>query len=324
MPTQFDEVCIENGVDLDDVRDVVSRTIAQHNLRLSSGVLLDATFRAFSNSSFSVMTLKYGAAVDINVSPPSKRVHVVQVPLRGSASVASGRDEVLSTCDRASVPDPVLGARMSWSADCEQLIVRLDADVLERRLQSMIGCSVTEPIHFGLSMDLHNPECRTWLNTVQLLLSDVRAPAGIMNHPLLAPQIESVLFTGLLLAQPHNYSAMLADERTSTTPRKVRDVIQEIEENPHLPLTVEGLAARSGTSARALQKSFQKAVGCSPMAYLREIRLQRAHDDLAGADPRAGVTVTDTALRWGFMHLGRFSVSYRERFGEPPSTTLRR
>jgi AraC-like DNA-binding protein len=28
-------------------------------------------------------------------------------------------------------------------------------------------------------------------------------------------------------------------------------------------------------------------------------------------------------MRWGFAHLGRFSIEYKERFGESPSQSLR-
>jgi transcriptional regulator GlxA family with amidase domain len=59
------------------------------------------------------------------------------------------------------------------------------------------------------------------------------------------------------------------------------------------------------------------------MSYLREIRLQHARKDLSAADPTE-TTVTEIATRWGFLHPGRFSAQYRERFGEPPSATLRR
>lgn len=324
LTQRFDEECLENVADLDSVRDAVSKRIVRHNVKLATGKALNARFKAYTRKSFSLMTLGYGAPVDINVSPPPNQVHVVQIPLRGSARVASGRAAILSTPEQASLPDPTYGARMSWSVDCEQLIVRLDGDDMKRHLQSMIGGAIADPVHFALGMDLRAPRCKSWLRAIQLLLRDVRAQTGIMDHPLLAPQIESMLFTGLLLAQPHNYSDQLVNERDLNTPRHIREVIRRIEEHPDLPLTIEELADESGISIRALQKSFLKTVGRSPMAYLKEIRLRRAHDDLVGADPRSGVTVTDIALKWGFMHLGRFSVSYRERFGESPSMTLRR
>ncbi|MDQ1718465.1 MAG: hypothetical protein QOE89_2418 [Pseudonocardiales bacterium] len=34
-----------------------------------------------------------------------------------------------------------------------------------------------------------------------------------------------------------------------------------------------------------LQQGFRKAVGVSPMTYLRELRLERAHDQLVAAEP---------------------------------------
>ena len=38
----------------------------------------------------------------------------------------------------------------------------------------------------------------------------------------------------------------------------------------------------------------------------------------------AGERISDIAMRWGFLHLGRFSEEYRQLFGECPSDTLRR
>ncbi|MBO0983539.1 helix-turn-helix domain-containing protein [Rathayibacter sp. SD072] len=38
--------------------------------------------------------------------------------------------------------------------------------------------------------------------------------------------------------------------------------------------------------------------------------------------PPGTVTVADIAHRWGFAHLGRFSASYAQRFGENPKSTL--
>ena len=45
------------------------------------------------------------------------------------------------------------------------------------------------------------------------------------------------------------------------------------------------------------------------MAYLRRVRLDRAHRDLQAANPAVD-TVTAIAVRWGFTHAGRFSVAY--------------
>jgi transcriptional regulator GlxA family with amidase domain len=58
------------------------------------------------------------------------------------------------------------------------------------------------------------------------------------------------------------------------------------------------------------------------MAVLKSIRLERAHAELESPD--APASVTGVALKWGFVHLGRFAQDYRRRFGRLPSETLRR
>lgn len=51
-------------------------------------------------------------------------------------------------------------------------------------------------------------------------------------------------------------------------------------------------------------------------------RLSDVYRVLRGARVDA-VNVTQTALDHGFTHFGRFSVAYRQMFGERPSDTLR-
>ncbi|MCW2827829.1 MAG: transcriptional regulator, AraC family, partial [Marmoricola sp.] len=76
-------------------------------------------------------------------------------------------------------------------------------------------------------------------------------------------------------------------------------------------------------SVRALQEGFKRDLGMSPLAYLRLVRLRRAHRVLEQATPES-TTVAAVALGLGLLHMGRFAASYRRAFGEMPSETLRR
>jgi transcriptional regulator GlxA family with amidase domain len=87
---------------------------------------------------------------------------------------------------------------------------------------------------------------------------------------------------------------------------------------------VEALAQHCNVSARALQQGFRRYKGTTPMALLREIRLERARQDLLEAGPEQETSVSVIASRWGFAHLGRFTHYYRQRFNELPSQALRR
>ncbi|MCS5485843.1 helix-turn-helix domain-containing protein [Curtobacterium flaccumfaciens pv. beticola] len=104
---------------------------------------------------------------------------------------------------------------------------------------------------------------------------------------------------------------------------RVRAAVETIHSRAHEPLTVSDIARAADLSVRGLQESFQRVLERTPMEYLREVRLRRAHDDLLRSEPGT-VSVADVAVRWGFTHMGRFSGEYLRRFGEYPKQTLRR
>ncbi|WP_374660270.1 helix-turn-helix transcriptional regulator [Inhella sp.] len=86
------------------------------------------------------------------------------------------------------------------------------------------------------------------------------------------------------------------------------------------PITMAALCRVAGVGERCLQKAFLYRRGVSPMRFVQERRLLAAHQWLA--DTSHPKTVTEAGLRFGFTHLGRFSVSYRQALGESPSQTL--
>jgi transcriptional regulator GlxA family with amidase domain len=89
------------------------------------------------------------------------------------------------------------------------------------------------------------------------------------------------------------------------------------------PVTTAQIAAAAGVTPRALQDAFRRHHGITPTGYLRGIRLERAHQELAAADPASGVTVRAVARQWGWFRPSAFTWAYRQRFGVPPGRTLR-
>jgi AraC-like DNA-binding protein len=100
---------------------------------------------------------------------------------------------------------------------------------------------------------------------------------------------------------------------------RARDVEAWIDAHLGEPITMGTLCRIAGVGERSLQKSFLYRRGVSPMRFVTERRLLAAHQWLTRASHEH--TVTDAGLRFGFSHLGRFSVSYRQAFGESPSQT---
>ena len=85
------------------------------------------------------------------------------------------------------------------------------------------------------------------------------------------------------------------------------------------PFDSRALALALGVGERQIERLFRDAYG--PCHWHQLARLNRARTALLHADERG--TVTDIALRFGFSHLGRFSILYRHVFGECPKDTLR-
>jgi len=140
--------------------------------------------------------------------------------------------------------------------------------------------------------------------------------------PLALREVEQALVVQMLFAGRHDWSALLAEEPRDIAPAPVRRVEAYIEANWNNPIGIESLAEVAGVSARTLFRAFEKARGCSPMAFVKRIRLERARDFLSR--PEGTTSVTGIAFACGFLNPGHFASDYRRTFGELPSQTLSR
>ena len=78
-----------------------------------------------------------------------------------------------------------------------------------------------------------------------------------------------------------------------------------------------------GAAERTLRAACEEHLGMGPIRYLTFRRMHLVRRALVRADP-ATAKVTQIAMDHGFWELGRFSVAYRQLFGEAPSDSLRR
>lgn len=105
------------------------------------------------------------------------------------------------------------------------------------------------------------------------------------------------------------------------TPSLVRNAMHLMEVRAYEDLRLDDLASACGVTSRALQYAFRRELDCTPMDYLRRVRLDLVRRSLReGSVP----SVTDAAARLGFFNPGRFASSYREVFDENPRETLQR
>jgi AraC-like DNA-binding protein len=103
---------------------------------------------------------------------------------------------------------------------------------------------------------------------------------------------------------------------------RVRRALEYVHEHARDAIGTPEIAAAAGLSPRGLQQSLRRHLDQTPGDVLRSVRLDGARADLLRGD-RDDTSVADIARSWGFGHLGRFSATYRSRFGELPSESLR-
>ncbi|WP_354258555.1 helix-turn-helix domain-containing protein [Bradyrhizobium sp. F1.13.3] len=96
-----------------------------------------------------------------------------------------------------------------------------------------------------------------------------------------------------------------------------------IEAHPNTPLYLDQVCVAIGVAERTLRAICEDHLGMGPVRYLTLRRMHLARRALTRALP-GSATVTQIATTHGFWELGRFSVAYRETFGESPLATLRR
>ncbi len=94
-----------------------------------------------------------------------------------------------------------------------------------------------------------------------------------------------------------------------------------IETNFHHPVHLEDLSRHTGVGIRMVQRCFREHFDTTISDFLKTVRLDAANRELAVKYP-GETNVKQVALHNGFTHLGRFSMIYRQRFGELPSETL--
>ncbi|MEU4425549.1 AraC family transcriptional regulator [Actinoplanes sp. NPDC024001] len=282
---------------------------------------LDARFDLLQVGALTIGDVRYGADVTLGYENPD--AYQVGVPLAGRLETHQGGRAIIGAGTQAGlfrVGEDVVIDR--WAADCRQLGVKIGRELLEGRLQTLLDAPGTVPLKLSAQLDISTGMGHSWAALVRLIAAEFSNETGLLREPLIVHQLQETLIMGLLMACDHPYRAELARQGRAYRPAPVRRAIDAIQADPQHPFTVAELARAAGVSVRTLQTAFRSHLGCSPMAYLRQVRLDRAHQELRASDPRH-TTVTQIAYRWGFVHLSRFADAYRARYGTTPRETLR-
>jgi len=100
---------------------------------------------------------------------------------------------------------------------------------------------------------------------------------------------------------------------------KLLHLIELMERNISIPMTLEEISAEANLSRRHVERLFRQNLGRSPARYYLELRLERARYLLLQSD----VPIVDVAIACGFVSASHFSKCYRSLFGRSPQSDRR-
>lgn len=311
----------ERATEVDEAEGIITRHYLPNRIEPVRGATVDMDLVGTRIGNVTASRLGFGEEVRL-VTEEAHSFHV-NMPVSGHAvSRSGGSDALCAGAGEGVVFSPEAPADITWSSDCVQLCVMVPRAALETELERLLGRSVRRRLRFDFGAG-HTPGGGQVRTVLDLVTREIDHPSGLATHEAAARHLEGLVLDSLILERRHNYTDAAFGHHRTGPAGVIRRAVELLEDRPGEPWTTVGLATELHLSVRALQSGFRRELGTTPTAYLRLVRLRRAHATLRRADP-ADTTVQTVALGLGLLHLGRFAADYQLLFGEMPSETLRR
>ena len=266
-----------------------------------------------------VIYINYGRKVIIDANPLED--YLLQVAHTGHCQVTSDGRKVLLNGNQCSLISPGSPYRMEWTDDCSIFEIKIRKSLLNRVFESMTGTGISETLLFDIEFSRDERLINYISSSLGCICALIEEENMTQHHRHSIKSLGLSILTMILEHQPSNYSSILLKDR-SNKPKHVKKAMEFMQTNFTNPLTLAEIAQAGNTCERNLTLGFKKSFNCSPMEYLKGIRLESARKILKRSSP-LDTQVTQVAQDCGFNHMGRFSNEYLKRFGELPSESLK-
>ncbi|MGU3361492.1 helix-turn-helix domain-containing protein [Methylobacterium sp. M6A4_1b] len=192
-------------------------------------------------------------------------------------------------------------------------------DVLAAAQAALTGGSEPDLAQLAPVVDVAAPGIRSLFLTLRQ--AQHRIEGADRHDDLIFPLIQEILSYQLLSAWPRRVASAPSSAKDISS-RSLRAALDYIEANLSQALTLAEIAAAAEISVRSLQDKFRREIGCTPVQFIIERRLARAHADLVSSTGEP-LSIADVARHWGFVHMGDFAQRYRRLYGRTPTETRR-
>lgn len=307
--------------DLDETRMYVAGMFKQHRLEIKgAGSQLSATASRVDLGPITLVHLQHGA--DVFVDPEAlEDFYLMQIPMDGVGQCIVDGAAIEMRRGTACIVSPAQRVQMHLQQDCRYLIMKVGREYLQAQLSSELDCSPYRPLQFQPDIQLCGESVAGVVNLIGHL-----EDRGFSGDPLYArhdfqSSAASMLVRSMLYSFRNNYSDRLDKSPPVVRPRYIHMAQAYVEAHLTTKLTPSEMAKAACMSVRALYRGFREHLDMTPMEYVKERRLLKIRELMSSST--AEHSVAELGLQFGFDHLGHFAASYRQRFGELPSQTLR-
>ncbi|QKI89490.1 helix-turn-helix domain-containing protein [Thiomicrorhabdus xiamenensis] len=188
---------------------------------------------------------------------------------------------------------------------------------LLQRLSDKQGINLIENAHLGIQEQFRVNSEQNYL--LQSILSRLTHPQDSqVDQRIPLDFLTNALLSALPQELSREYSCTPSYKQRKLVVDRVRDYLSQCRDDQ--PISMQELCEIACVSRRTLQYSFETILGCSPLKFLRALRLNQVRRKLKSS--QEDETIADIASYWGFWHAGQFSRDYKLLFGESPSQTL--
>ncbi|MGE7989514.1 AraC family transcriptional regulator [Pseudomonas sp. NPDC089554] len=296
------------------VSDYVNRHVGQHCIGLSRSTHPQASLSHRKFADLDLCRISYGGSVRVT-SPALETIYHLQVLLNGNCLWRGHQREHHLVPGELLLINPDDPVDLTYSQDCEKFILKVPTRVLdtfcdEQRWQRPSGGVRFLRNHYRLE------ELDGFVNLLAMVCHEAEVSGSL---PRVQSHYSQIIASKLLTLMSNNIRREHLDAQGASLER----ILDHIERNLKFELCAETLAEQACMSVRSLYALFDRHLGTTPKQYIRQKKLERVQACLADASCPVR-SVTELALDYGFLHLGRFAESYRQRFGELPSETFKR
>ncbi|WP_267268580.1 AraC family transcriptional regulator [Pseudomonas protegens] len=292
----------------------VNQHVGSHCIRLPRAGQPQASLQHRALASLDLCSISYGGSVRVT-SPALESIYHLQVLLRGHCLWRGRGQEHYFTPGELLLINPDDPVDLTYSDDCEKFIIKIPTRLLETACQEQRWQYPGQGVRF-LRQRYQLQELEGFVPLLSLLCQEAEA---LETMPKVQEHYAHILVSKLLGLMQTNVQRGALGASAATFER----IADYIERNLKHDIGCEELAQQARMSLRSLYALFERNARTTPKNYIRQQKLQRVHACLS--DPYSPVrNVTELALDFGFLHLGRFAQSYRQQYGELPSDTLKR